>query len=170
MTRASVNFYTAGSEFLVIKFKLGTFMPYLPARNFLDVETVLPEATRKSFWLKSSTWQFPDYENVEAFVSKLVCDGLLASDSVVHGVLRNQPQEISSRTVRRRFLHVTGLTQTYIHQIERAQYAATLLEHGSSILDTVHQVGYASQPHMTRSLKHFIGQTPAQIVQVSGPK
>ena len=30
------------AEILWIKFKLGTFMPDLPARNFMDVETALP--------------------------------------------------------------------------------------------------------------------------------
>ncbi len=33
-----------------------------------------------------------------------------------------------------------------------------------SILDTVERAGYFDQPHLTRSLKRFIGQTPAQII------
>jgi hypothetical protein len=31
-------------------------------------------------------------------------------------------------------------------------------------LETLWQAGYADQPHLTRSLKRFVGQTPAQIV------
>jgi methylphosphotriester-DNA--protein-cysteine methyltransferase len=53
-----------------------------------------------------------------------------------------------------------------LEQIERAQQAAALLEQGVSLLDVVYQVGYADQPHMTRSLKRFIGQTPAQIAHL----
>jgi Transcriptional regulator containing an amidase domain and an AraC-type DNA-binding HTH domain len=34
-----------------------------------------------------------------------------------------------------------------------------------SILDVVYEAGYYDQPHLTRSLKYFIGQTPAQIMQ-----
>jgi methylphosphotriester-DNA--protein-cysteine methyltransferase len=77
---------------------------------------------------------------------------------------------MSSRTVRRRFLLATGLTPKAIQQIERAQKAAALLEQGVSILDAVYQAGYADQPHMTRSLRRFTGQTPAQIARVSAPE
>jgi AraC-like DNA-binding protein len=45
-----------------------------------------------------------------------------------------------------------------------------LLEQGVSLLDTAYQAGYADQSHMTRSLKHFIGHTPAQIAQMRKPK
>ncbi len=47
----------------------------------------------------------------------------------------------------------------------RARHARTLLQQGISILDTVEQAGYADQPHLTRSLKRFMGQTPAQILR-----
>jgi AraC-like DNA-binding protein len=33
-----------------------------------------------------------------------------------------------------------------------------------SILDTVYQAGYFDQAHLTRSLRRFIGQTPAQLM------
>jgi len=64
----------------------------------------------------------------------------------------------------------TGLTYKVIAQIERAKQAADLLEQGVSLLDTAYQAGYADQSHMTRSLKHFIGHTPAQIAQIRKPK
>ncbi len=44
------------------------------------------------------------------------------------------------------------------------------VEKGVSILDAVYQAGYSDQPHMTRSLKYFIGQTPAQIVRLNQPE
>jgi methylphosphotriester-DNA--protein-cysteine methyltransferase len=39
----------------------------------------------------------------------------------------------------------------------------TLLQRGVSIHDTVHEAGYFDQPHLTRSLKRLLGQTPAEI-------
>jgi AraC-like DNA-binding protein len=39
------------------------------------------------------------------------------------------------------------------------------LKQGVSILDTVYEAGYFDQAHLTRSLKHLIGQTPAQIIR-----
>jgi len=41
--------------------------------------------------------------------------------------------------------------------------AAELLCRGVSLLDVAGQAGYADQPHLTRSLKRFVGQTPSQI-------
>jgi hypothetical protein len=157
---------SAGSEFLVIKFELGVFMPYLPAGNLLNGDALLPEAASQSFWLNGLAWQFPDFDNAETFVDRLARQGLLVREPVVHAVLQNQPQTMSSRTVRRRFLLATGLTPTAIQQIERAQRAAALLEKGVSILDATYQLGYADQPHLTRSLRRFVGQTPAQIARV----
>lgn len=164
---AGVASWGEGAEILWIKFKLGTFMPHLPVRSYLDVETMLPGAASRSFWLKGSAWQYPDYENVETFVDWLVRDEVLACDPVVEVALQDQlpPQAMSPRTVRHRFLRATGLTQSTIRQMKRAQHAAALLEQGVSILDTVYEADYFDQPHLTRSLKQFIGYTPAQIIR-----
>ncbi len=161
---AGVVSYTEGAEILWIKFKLGTFMPHLPARDFLNVETPLPGAATNSFWLKGSAWQFPDFENADIFINRLVRNDLLVRDPVVKAALQDQPQEVASRTVRHRFLRATGLTKSHIQQIERAQRAAALLRQGVPILDTVYEAGYFDQPHLTRSLKQWVGHTPAQIL------
>ncbi|MBI5961464.1 MAG: helix-turn-helix transcriptional regulator [Chloroflexi bacterium] len=164
-TRATPAYCPADAEWLGIQLKLGTVMPPLPPRVVMDRHDVnLPEAAGKSFWLHGSTWQFPDYDNVETFVDWLVRDDLLVYDPLVNAVLQGQPVGTSLRTVQRRFLQATGLTYGTVCQIERARYATSLLKQGVSILDTVDQAGYADQPHLTRSLKHFIGRTPAQIM------
>jgi AraC-like DNA-binding protein len=75
-----------------------------------------------------------------------------------------------SRTVRHRFLRATGLNASRIRQVKRAQHAQALLRQGVSILDTVDEAGYFDQPHLTRSLKQFIGYTPAQIIRSSQPE
>jgi AraC-like DNA-binding protein len=164
-TRAGIASWRGGSEILWIKFKLGVFMPQLPTRNFLDLEMILPTASSKSFCLNASAWQYPDYENVETFVDRLVREEVLVCDPIVTAALQDQLPEMSLRTVRHRFLRATGLNQGHIRQLERAQRAAELLRQGVSIPDTMYEVGYFDQPHLTRALKQFIGQTPQQWIK-----
>ena len=167
LTTAGTATWGDEAEILWIKFKPGTFIPHMPAKNFIDKETILPEAASQSFWLKGSAWQFPDFENADTFVDQLVRDEILVCDPIVNAVLEGQPQDVADRTVRHRFLQATGLTHNHIHQIERAQRAASLLRHGKSILDTVYELGYYDQPHLTKSLKQWVGHTPAQILKAN---
>jgi AraC-like DNA-binding protein len=156
----------AEGEWVAIRFKLGTFMPLMPASNLRDRRDVtLPEATSRSFWLNGSAWEYPDFENAETFVKRLVHDGLIAMDLSVRAALQGQRQELSLRSAQRHFLQATGITHSTIRQIERARHATNLLQDGVSILDTVHEAGYYDQAHLTRSLNYLIGQTPAQIIR-----
>ena len=159
-----------GSEFFGIVFRHGTVLPYLPPSTLVDGDVNLPDASGKSFWLNGAAWQFPDYENADTFVDRLVREERLVCDPVVESALRGEPQELSPRSVQRRFLQATGLTQGSIRQIERARRATMLLQQGASIIDTVAVAGYADQAHMTRALKHFIGKTPAQIINRGEPE
>jgi AraC-like DNA-binding protein len=161
--------YPDGVELLWIKFKLGTFMAHLPLGNCLNQETSLPGAASNSFWLKGSAWQFPDFENADTFVNQLAHQEILVRDPLIDAVLQAQPHELAPRTVRHRFLQATGLTQTNIRQIDRAFRAAALLRQGLTILDTVWEAGYFDQPHLTRSLKQWVGQTPVQLLRAGQP-
>lgn len=167
LTSSGVVTWEGGGELLWIKFKLGTFMPHLPAKQFLDLETTLPNASGRSFWLNGSAWEFPTYENVDTFINRLVREEILVRDPVVDTVLQGYGRDFSPRTVRHRFMQTTGLTQSHIRQAERAMLAAARLRGGASILDTVFECGYFDQPHLTRALKHWIGYTPAQVVRAS---
>jgi AraC-like DNA-binding protein len=158
------------AEFVGITFRLGAFLPHLPVRALVDGTVTLPEATRTSFWLQGSAWRFPDYANADTFVEKLVRRGLLVRDPVVEAALRGHLTDLSARSVQRRVVRATGLTRGAIGQIDRARRAVALLECGVSILDTVGQAGYVDQPHLTKSLRRFIGQTPAQIVRQRRPE
>jgi AraC-like DNA-binding protein len=149
-----------------IVFKLGTFMPHLPPKLIMNrADFYIPEASPKKFWLQGAAWEFPTFENVDTFISRLVQDGLLAHDPIVNTVLQGQSHDLSLRTVRHRFLQATGVTQNTIYQIERAKQAAALLEKGTPIADVIFDLGYYDQPHMTRALKRFMGQTPAEIAR-----
>ncbi|MBI5670187.1 MAG: helix-turn-helix transcriptional regulator [Chloroflexi bacterium] len=167
-TKATLADCPPDAEFLGIVFKLGAFMPHLPVSQLLDRnDLTLPAAAGRSFWLHGSAWELPGFDNADTFVDRLARAGLLVRDNLIEAVLQGQPTELSPRTVRRRFLRATGLTPGTIHQIERARRAVALLRGGMSILDTVYEACYFDQPHLTRSLRHFFGQTPAQILAAS---
>ena len=163
-TRATPLSCDAGGEWVGIRFQVGAFMPQLPVNALVDTDITLPGFGARSFYLDGTAWQFPDFENADTFVARLVREELLDFEPVVDKVLQGRLSDISTRSVQRRFVHATGLTRRSVQQIERARSAMTLLQNGMSILDTVYEVGYYDQPHMTRSLKRLFGQTPAEIV------
>lgn len=167
LPRSGRAVWGADAEILWLRFELGVFMPHLPVTDLLDQETLLPSAAGRSFWLKGSAWEVPNFENADTFVNRLVRDEVLVYDPTINTALRDQlqPDALAPRTVRYRFLRSTGLTQTTIRQMQRAQQAEALLKQGVSILDTVDELGYFDQPHLTRALKQFVGYTPAQIAR-----
>src|SRR6185503_9141707 len=128
-----------------------------------------PEAGGQAFWLHGSAWQFPDLENADTFVNRLIREELLLHDPVVDAMLQGHTHDLSLRAAQYRFARATGMSHRMVQLIERAHCAATLLEQGVSILDTVYEAGYFDQPHLTRALKRFLGQTPAQIARLNQP-
>jgi AraC-like DNA-binding protein len=158
-----------GAECLGIVFKLGTVLQPLPVEKLVNDWINLPEANSRAVWLHGSTWQVPTYENADTFVERMVREGLLARESIVEEMLQGHIKDVSLRSVQRRFLRSTGLTQGEIYQIERARQAHALLLGGTPILDVVEQLGYSDQPHITRLLKRYLGQTPAQIIRSPMP-
>lgn len=163
-TKAAPVQNPADAEFIGIQFRPGAFMPDIPTSMVAERNDIsLPEASGHGFWLHSSVWQVPAFENADTFVDHLVHEGLLVSDPIVEAVLDGQPVDTTERTVRRRFERATGLTHGRLYQINRARHATALLKGGMSILDAVYEAGYFDQPHMTRALKQYIGLTPAQI-------
>jgi AraC-like DNA-binding protein len=156
----------AEGEWIAIRFKAGAFMPrFLPGslRDHMDV--TLPPATGHSFWLNGSALEYPNFENAETFVNRLARCGILTRDPIVEDTLQSRTGKLSLRSAQRHFLRSTGVTYATFRLIERARYAANLLREGLSILDVVSSAGYFDQAHLTRSLRHFIGETPAKIIQ-----
>lgn len=162
--RASFNKET---EFFGIVFKHGVFMPHLPVHRLVNEDITLPTAANGRFWLHSAAWELPTFDTVDDFIARLVREELLVFDPVVAAVLHNRLLDLSLRTAQRRFLRATGLTRGTFDQIERAKQAVALLKQGAPIADAIFQIGYADQPHLTRSLKRFVGYTPGQISQTN---
>jgi AraC-like DNA-binding protein len=161
----------AGGEFFGVTFKLGTFMPTLLPRNLMDRRDAhMRVASKQSFWLDSSVWEIPKYDNVDVFIERLVREGLLVHDSVVSVALQEQPQAYSPRALQYHFVRATGLSRKVIQQIDRVHHAAALLKQGTSIADTAFELGYFDQSHLTNALKRFLGQTPTQISREVTPE
>src|SRR5262249_51756609 len=94
-TRATTIECPAEGDWVGIRFKLGTFMPLLPARDLSDRRDVtLPGATSRYFWLNGSAWEYPDFENAETFVKRLVRDGLIAGDHPVSAAFKGQRRDL----------------------------------------------------------------------------
>jgi hypothetical protein len=166
-TKASLAPVPGEAEIIGIIFRLGTFMPVLPSKLLVDGGLHLPDVTNQHFTLHGSSWELPTFENVDTFLNRLAQDGLLVHEPMIQSVLQDQPQAWSPRSIERRFVQATGVTQGMIRQIQRAAKAVALLQQGISILDVVEIAGYFDQPHLTRALKRFYGQTPMQILKTT---
>jgi AraC-like DNA-binding protein len=158
-TKATLTPIPADAEFFGIRFSLGTFMTGLPPAALVDRAVTRPAI--------GSSWELPRPDNSDVFVDRLVRAGLLVHDPVAAEIAAEAAnggvEGLSARTVQRRVARATGLTRGAIRQIRRAEAAVELLAGGVSACDAARQAGYADQAHLTRSLKRFVGQTPAQI-------
>lgn len=163
-TKTSIAEFPADAEWFGISFRLGVFFPDFPPAVLRDRHEIdLPNGLGDSFHIKGESLDVPDFENADGFVSHLIREGLLVHDPLVDDVLEGRPIDLSQRAVQQRFARATGISHRTMRQIQRARHAVQLLEDGNSILDTVVLAGYYDQPHLTRSLKHFCGQTPLEI-------
>ena len=138
-------------------------MPKLAPGQLVDSALTLPPATKSSVWLDGYRIELPGRDDVDAFVARLVRAGLLVHDSVPLAAMHGEVPGMSTRTIERRVSRATGLTRGGIRQIRRADLAARMLSGGVPAIDVAHEAGYADQPHLTRSLKRFVGQTPGEI-------
>ncbi len=167
-TRMTTIACPAEGAWLGIRFKLGTFLPQFPPTSLSDRRDVtLPDASTRSFWLDGSAWEYPTFENADTFVSRLLERGIVVRDRTVEGTVRGELDAVSLRSTQRHFRRATGITYAAFRTIERGRYATNLLREGTSIADVVHLAGYFDQPHLTRSLKYLIGDTPAEIARMT---
>ncbi|MFI0410122.1 helix-turn-helix domain-containing protein [Actinomadura sp. 3N508] len=167
-TIASTATISGDSEAFGITFAHGTSMPHLPIARLVDSELESPFAEGRAFVLRGEEWEIPGFENAEDFVGKLVRAGVLVRDPLVDEVVWGGIAKVGTRSVQRRVVTATGLTQGAIRQIDRARHAAVLLGEGAPSLDVVHRLGYYDQPHLARSLQRFIGRTATRLRRRDG--
>jgi AraC-like DNA-binding protein len=156
------------ADILWIRFELGVFPSHLSMREHLaNKETILPNGCHQSFWFYSDTVEIPTFDNADTFINRLFQNESLMYDPLINEQINHYSTQLSPRTVRHRFVQATGLSQKHIEQVQRAKQAQALLQKGHSILDTTYALGYYDQAHFTKSLKHYIGYTPSQIIEAS---
>ncbi|MCE9524033.1 MAG: helix-turn-helix domain-containing protein [Alphaproteobacteria bacterium] len=153
-------------EWLAIRFRLGTYFPRIDSVSLHDHRDLnLPILPDGRFWFSGLSWEIPSFDNAEDFVARLATTGVITRDADIEDAVVGGVPRMSQRSVQRHVLRATGLTLSSVQQIERARRAAVLLKEGCSILDVTHSAGYADQAHLTRSVKHLIGMTPAKLLR-----
>lgn len=164
-TEATLAECPADGEWVGIQFKLGSFMPLVLPGDIRNRNDLSLPGSNQLFHLGGASWEYPSFDNAEVFVARLIKQGLIVTDPHVLAALEGQPGRGTHRTDQRHFLRATGMTLATIRQVERAREATARLRGGGTIADVAHDLGYYDQPHLTRSLKRFVGQTPAQIAR-----
>lgn len=163
-TKATAVPIPRDAEFFGIQFSAGTFMPGLLPSRLVDLAVILPPVTERSFWLGGSAWEHPSPDSADVFVERLVRAGVLVHDPVAAEAVHDDVAGFSSRSLERRVARATGLSRGAVRRIRRAERAVDLLSRGVAPSEVARRAGYADQPHLTRSLRRFAGQTPGQIV------
>ena len=150
-----------------IRFRLGVMLQDVPIPKLVDDEMVLPEARRRSFWWKGGSWERPTYENAEGLVARLAREDLIGREPLIDDALRGGAGPVSLRTMQRRFYLATGQARRAVRQIEQARRAAVRLREGATPTDVTYELGYYDQPHLTRSMRRYLGRTPADLADPS---
>lgn len=166
-THATKALVPPDATWVGIRFQLGAVLQDLSVAGLVDRSFTLPPACHRSFWWKGTAWRLPTYDNAEGLVERLVREDLIGSEPVVDDALGGASAELSLRTIQRRFSAATGLTRSAVRQIERARLAGVRLREGATPADVTHELGYYDQPHLTRSLRRFLGQTPGELADPS---
>jgi hypothetical protein len=169
-TRTVTHVAEEGDEILAITFNPDTFMPLMPGERMLDEGVILDKIGRDRFWLGTDVVEIPNFDNVDVFIERLLRREIVQSNEVVTSIVSGRPMAMSERTMQRHFLRTTGLTYKSFTQIERARKAMALLQVGRPAADVAFALGYADQPHMIRSLKAIMGQTPRRIAEAGEPQ
>jgi Helix-turn-helix domain len=154
--------FDPGDEYLAISFRPGVVMPVLPGARTVD-QGIVRESRPRAFRVEADTFEIPTYDNAEALVDRLVRRGFLVFDDVVARVADGEPGWASERTIQRRFQWALGLTPKELGQIRRARRAVDLLRAGWAAADVAAELDYADQPHLIRSLRRFMGDTPGRL-------
>ena len=166
-TRPVTYDFEPGDENFSIAFQPYAFMPILPGERMRDEGVVLDTAGPDRFLLDCDSFEIPRIDNVEDFVSRLLKREAVTSNTLVASITHGTPMAATERTMQRHFLKTTGLTLKTYHQIARARQALVLLRQGDAPAAVAAALGYADQPHLTRSLRTYMGMTPGQIARAS---
>ncbi|MEV1206465.1 helix-turn-helix domain-containing protein [Microbispora rosea] len=164
-TRATTAPVPPYTEFLGVRFTLGAVLRPHPAVSIINGYVPFPVTDSGRVVIGGEDWEAPTYENVECFIRRLLDAGLLVRSRLrdeehVAGHAKAGP---TLRTLQRRYRAVTGLSQTAVTQIDRANAAATMLRDGHDWRAVVEALGYFDQAHLARSLRRYVGRTAREL-------
>ncbi|MGV9213505.1 AraC family transcriptional regulator [Micromonospora sp. RB23] len=159
-TRATTAPVPPDAEFLGIRLTLGAVFRPHPATSIVDSDVSFPVTPSGRVIIGGEDWETPTYENVEQFVRRLRDAGLVVPSRLADA--EADPHR-STRTHQRRHRTVTGLSQTAVTQIDRANAAATMLRDGLDWRAAVDALGYFDQAHLAHALRRFVGHTASGL-------
>ena len=153
------------AEFFGVELRLGARLAMFAPANLADLHDVdLPVGPNGTFEFGGLDWELPGPGNVDVFLDRLERAGLLVFDPVVedlyHGVA---VPGLARRTAQDRFVRGVGISHRKLRSIERARDAARQLIAGVPIATVIAATGYYDQPHLTRAMQLYLGQTPAEL-------
>lgn len=164
LTTRPVEFgYADGDELLAVGFTASSYMPAMPGDQMRNKGVLLERIGSDRFRVGSDIFEVPRLDNAEDFVARLIKRDTIERNLLVESIVSGQPNAATERTMQRHFLRTTGLTMKAFDQIARAREAAELLRAGEQAATVAYALGYADQPHLIRSLRSIMGQTPRQI-------
>ena len=150
-----------------IRFRLGVMLQDVSVPDLVDGGIVLPDASGRSFWWRGGAWERPTYENAEGLVTRLTREELIGREPLIEDALHGRADSVSLRTLQRRFYLATGQSRRTVRRIEQARQAALGLREGATPANVTHELGYYDQPHLTRSVRRYLGLTPAALASPS---
>jgi hypothetical protein len=154
------------TEFLGVRFPLGTVLQPIPVGTIIDGFAPLPVTESGRIIIGADDWEAPTYDNVEVFVRRLQRAGLLARARLGdedHEVRECTDDSPSVRTLQRRYRAITALSRTAVQQIDRANAAATMLRDGCDWRTVIDQLDYFDQAHLGHALRRYIGRTAGEL-------
>ncbi|MEU4536261.1 AraC family transcriptional regulator [Streptosporangium sp. NPDC023825] len=162
-TRATIAPVPPDTEFLGVRFALGTVLRPHPAGSIIDGNVPFPVTDSGRVVIGGDDWEVPTYENVEHFVRRLQDAGLLVRSSLGEEERGHPGAGPTMRTLQRRYRAATGLSRTAVTQIDRANAAATMLRDGHGWRAVVETLGYFDQAHLARALRRYVGRTAREL-------
>lgn len=154
--------YKAGQYYWGFVFKSHVGMPGMSKKQLLNAVINLP-VQGSNFVFGDHMLPMPTYDTADTWADDALERGLLTADEQIAKALSGTGR-MSKRSMQRHLSHATGLNQSQLRQIARAKQAFALLQRGVPIAEVATQAGFTDQAHLTKSLKIFAGQTPAQIL------
>jgi hypothetical protein len=154
------------TEFLGVRFALGTVLRPIPVGTIIDGFAPFPVTESGRIIIGGDYWEAPTYDNVEIFVRRLQRAGLLARARLGdedHEVRECTDDSPSVRTLQRRYRAITALSRTAVKQIDRANAAAAMLRDGCDWRVVIDRLDYFDQAHLGRALRRYIGRTAGEL-------